>query len=175
MMRFLLALLVSLPLVAGPGQQVLLGTKQAAAGGTCTTLVALLGFGANIEQASTSVSQKIKNTAGMTVCSVSFVLKGTGDATCGLFPNADGSGTQIGTTSAASALPGTYGEVVFTWASNPTVSSSTDFYLVVSGTISGYQSSPGDDYENGNGYDGYRNGTPLGAGVDTRFGFSTIQ
>ncbi len=176
MMRFLLALLVSLPLVAGPGQMVLLGVKPASAG-TCTTLVSLLASAGNDTATPTSISQKIRNDSGMTVCGATFGLAGTGNAIASLWSNPDGTGTQYGTDSNAAAL-GALALVSFTWASNPTVSASTHFYLVVkpqtAGDITTFQHA-NDDYETGNSYSGYVDGSLYGGSVDIRFALSTIQ
>lgn len=148
-------------------------TASLGGGGTCTEVIPLLSFGGTSETAMSTMAQKIKNASGMVVCEVTIVLKGSGNATCGLWSNPDGTGTQYGTTSEASALAGSYGGIVFTWLVNPTVPAATDFYIVASGTIDGFQIGTGDEYENGNGYDAYANGSII-SGSDARFALSII-
>jgi hypothetical protein len=177
-MRLLIAFLLSLSvLVQSPAVIVVHGPRVAAAGGTCTDLVAFLAFGAN-NGAITTAGQKIRNDSGMTVCSVKLALSGSGNAEVVLNSASDGSGTDYGSASGVQALGGSFAEVTFTWTSNPTVSAGTHYYIVArgngGGSISGYQVSTGDVYEAGNSYDGYQNGSVITT-TDLRFELRTIQ
>jgi hypothetical protein len=165
-MRLLIAFLLSLSvLVQSPAVIVVHGPRVAAAGGTCTDLVAFLAFGAN-NGAITTAGQKIRNDSGMTVCSVKLALSGSGNAEVVL------------NSASVQALGGSFAEVTFTWTSNPTVSAGTHYYIVArgngGGSISGYQVSTGDVYEAGNSYDGYQNGSVITT-TDLRFELRTIQ
>jgi hypothetical protein len=117
----------------------------------------------------------------MTVCRIKIVLAGTGTATVGLWSNVDGTGTQYGADSIAESIGG-MDEIIFEWASNPTVGAGTDFYAVAKpvggSTLTGYQETgTPDSYEPGAGYGGYLNGTTIGgAGQnDLRFDLWTMQ